>query len=137
MSLFKMVKKGDYLVLAAVCFLAVILFLQGQASLQSNQKRYLVIEVNNQLVREEPLFEKNGLPRYITIPVERGKIILEVYEGRVRVLPVCREICPLGICAATGWIERPGQVILCLPNRLVVTITGKADDPLDLDGITN
>ncbi len=137
MSLFKMLKKGDYLVLSAVCFLAFILFIQGQASLHSDQNRYLIIEVDNRLIREEPLFAKNGSSRYITVPVERGKMTLEIYEGRVRMLPACRKICPLGICAVTGWIEHSGQIILCLPNRLVVKITGKAEDPLNLDGITN
>jgi hypothetical protein len=32
--------------------------------------------------------------------------------------------CPLKICEATGTIDSSGEVIVCLPNRIVVKIPG-------------
>jgi hypothetical protein len=32
--------------------------------------------------------------------------------------------CPLKICEAMGSIDRSGQVIVCLPNRIVVKVSG-------------
>jgi len=46
-------------------------------------------------------------------------------------------VCPLHICSQTGWIERPGELIACVPNKLVITIEGGKKPPSDaLDGVT-
>ncbi|MDD5089849.1 MAG: NusG domain II-containing protein [Candidatus Wallbacteria bacterium] len=34
--------------------------------------------------------------------------------------------CPAGICRHHGSISRPGEVIICLPNRVSVKITGSS-----------
>ncbi|MBN2537457.1 NusG domain II-containing protein, partial [candidate division WOR-3 bacterium] len=35
------------------------------------------------------------------------------------------------VCVRTGWISRPGQMIVCAPNRLSVEVTG--DTGLDAE----
>lgn len=50
-------------------------------------------------------------------------------------LPISKELCPQGICSHVGWIEHPGDAIVCLPNRLVLTIVG-GDAAEMLDGVT-
>ncbi|HHX10563.1 MAG TPA: NusG domain II-containing protein [Firmicutes bacterium] len=59
-----------------------------------------------------------------TIPVEGplGTTIVEVERGRVRVLS---SPCPEHICMNTGWISKPGQIIVCMPNQVVVRIVKK------------
>ena len=44
-----------------------------------------------------------------------------VRDGRV-----CVESanCPDQICVRTGWIEYDGQMIVCLPHKLIVTVRG-------------
>ena len=32
--------------------------------------------------------------------------------------------CPTQDCVHTGWISRAGEQIICLPNRLVISLTG-------------
>jgi hypothetical protein len=100
-----------------------------------NQGGFALVEVDNHLVQEVSLLE--GAPRHTPISLPRGQAVLEVADGKIRVLPMPREICPLNICSSVGWIDRPGQVIVCLPNRMIISISGEAEDPLDLDGITN
>jgi hypothetical protein len=34
--------------------------------------------------------------------------------------------CPLRICESMGPVEKAGETILCLPNRISVKVTGKA-----------
>lgn len=46
---------------------------------------------------------------------------VELERGRVR---IARSDCPTQDCVHTGWISRPGQSIVCLPNRLTVELTG-------------
>ncbi len=39
--------------------------------------------------------------------------------------------CPDQLCVKWGRIARPGQTLICLPHRVVVSITGEEDDTLD------
>ena len=39
--------------------------------------------------------------------------------------------CPDHICENTGKIRHVGQTIICLPNRITVTIIGQTDDAVD------
>lgn len=38
--------------------------------------------------------------------------------------------CPDRVCVNTGWITRPGQISVCLPNGIIVKIEG-SDDEID------
>ena len=71
--------------------------------------------------------------QHYEISFARGNAVIEVHEGRVRIQPLPSEICPLGICWGTGWIGRAGQTIVCLPNRIVITLRARDQD---LDGVT-
>lgn len=56
-------------------------------------------------------------------PVEPtgGHLVVEVAGGAVRV----REAdCPDQVCVLTGWISLPGDMIVCVPYRVVVQVTG-------------
>ena len=39
--------------------------------------------------------------------------------------------CPDHVCENTGKVKHVGQTIICLPNRLTVTIVGESDDAVD------
>ena len=57
-----------------------------------------------------------------------GRMLLEIKEGRIRV----RESdCPRKICVNTGWIKTPGQVIACVPNKVLVEIKSAGSPFLD------
>ena len=58
-------------------------------------------------------------PYPLTIRAEEGRICIEHSD------------CPSQDCVRTGWISRPGQQIICLPNRLVISLTGNADPGFD------
>jgi hypothetical protein len=57
--------------------------------------------------------------RIINVPGPLGKTTVEIKGGRVRVLD---SPCPNKICVSQGWIERPGETIICLPNRVSITV---------------
>ncbi len=135
MPILKIIRKGDYVVFASICVLIISLFFIGRTSLAVEQGGAITVEIDNEQVMEIALPEEGT--NHITVPLSNGEAILEISDGRVRVLPMPKETCPLGICSSVGWIERPGQAIVCLPNRMVVTLVGEEEDPLDLDGVTN
>jgi hypothetical protein len=97
----------------------------------------VIVEVYGERTHAIPFSRISGSSA-LRIQVGDGReATLEISEsGRVR---VTESTCPDKICVRTGWISRPGQSIVCLPNRVVVRIEGSEvrDDPgPDLDAIT-
>lgn len=52
-----------------------------------------------------------------------GVTRLEVRGGRVRVLS---SPCPGQACRHGGWIDEAGEMLVCLPNEVVVRLPGRA-----------
>lgn len=82
------------------------------------------IVLDNELVAELPL---SALSETVTldVPGARYPITVEAEHGRVR---VSHSECPSQDCVHTGWVSRSGGQIICLPNRLVITVTGGGAD---------
>ena len=53
-----------------------------------------------------------------------GETIVVCQDGYVWVEDSC---CPNKLCVKTGKVHAPGQVIVCLPNEVVVKIVGRSD----------
>lgn len=51
-----------------------------------------------------------------------GDVILEAKKGKVRVK---EEISPLNLCSNQGFIQSSYEVIVCLPNKIIVKIVEK------------
>jgi len=58
-----------------------------------------------------------------TVQGPLGETVIEVRGGRIR---IAESPCPHQICVRTGWIDRAGCMIVCLPNRVVVRVEGEA-----------
>ena len=82
------------------------------------------IVLDNELVAELPL---STLSETVTldVPGARYPITVEAENGRVR---VSHSECPSQDCVHTGWVSRSGGQIMCLPNRLDITVTGGGAD---------
>jgi len=68
--------------------------------------------------------------RTVALPGPYGNTVVEIRKRRVRVKEAH---CPNLICVKQGWISR--GVIVCLPNRIVVTVGG-GRPPKNIDAIT-
>ena len=77
--------------------------------------------------------ELEGLDAPVLLEIEGAKhpITVEFSSGKVRIYET---ECPGGDCKATGWVERAGGQIVCLPNRVVISVEG--DGPSDIDAVT-
>ncbi|MDI6870143.1 MAG: NusG domain II-containing protein [Bacillota bacterium] len=81
--------------------------------------RWARVEVDGRTVARVPL---DG-PRQEWVQGRWGKVLLEADTGRIRVKDE-QPLCPRRICLSTGWVSRPGQPIVCVPNHLVVRVEG-------------
>jgi hypothetical protein len=50
---------------------------------------------------------------------------IEIRNGAVR---VAESDCPKGVCKHAGWVRTPGRSILCVPNRVLIEVTGESRD---------
>ncbi len=60
-----------------------------------------------------------------------GVLVLEIDGHRARLVDAD---CPRQICVRTGWLTRPGDRAICVPNEVVVELIGE-DEGLDVDEI--
>lgn len=66
------------------------------------------------------------------IAVSSGGISLtvEILDGRARVI---ESDCPDGVCVASGWIDRPGQSVVCAPAGVRLLIAGEEKGGSEVD----
>ena len=70
----------------------------------------------------------------IHIRGEQGDILIKVREGRAKVV---ESACADGWCKGMGWIENPGDSIVCLPLKVFITIRQKdSQDTPHIDAVT-
>ncbi|MBM7624675.1 NusG domain II-containing protein [Sporohalobacter salinus] len=101
--------------------------------LDSQSTKYVIIEHKGQTLNKLRL--ASDLERKITIDLDSGKAEVMIRDGKVRMLEMSEDICPLGICSDTGWISKPGNIIVCIPNQIIIAI--EAQDSIDkIDAIS-
>ena len=85
-------------------------------------------EVHVRASGREWIYDISGdTPATFTGPV--GETTIEINDGRVHVHD---SDCRNKVCIAAGWIRRPGQWIICLPNDVFILIEG-ADEEGEVD----
>ncbi|MFO8006077.1 NusG domain II-containing protein [Thioalkalivibrio sp.] len=78
---------------------------------------HLVVTQAGTEPRHYPLNES----RTIRVQGVAGITEIEIQSGRARCL---RSPGSRGICEAAGWLERPGDMAVSLPNRLTLQVQG-------------
>ena len=64
------------------------------------------------------------------ISLNGGTNILKIEGGKAFIVSAD---CPDRTCVNTGKISKVGQSIICLPNKVTVTVIGNADGGVDLE----
>ena len=79
-------------------------------------------------------YDLNALTSPVGLAVDGGAypMVIQAEPGRIRVL---ESGCPSQDCVHTGWADRAGDQIICLPNRLVISLSG-AEAQTDFDAVT-
>ncbi len=78
----------------------------------------VLIEQNGSLVKELPL------DRETTVEVEGplGTTVVRVEGGKARIVS---SPCPKKLCVHMGSISKAGEMVVCVPNRVVVRVSGQ------------
>jgi hypothetical protein len=113
--------KYDKILMGAVLALSLLSYLVLSPGSQGNAVLTAEISVNGSTVTTIDL--TNPAPRLIDISGPLGTSVAEVKPGAILMKT---SPCPDHYCMKTGWIDRPGQVIACVPNRIIIKISPQA-----------
>jgi hypothetical protein len=108
-----------------ICFILSLLLLSGLIFLQNKPK------VDDYSVEIDSPSEKIVQPllknQVINITGLIGTVTVKIQD---RVVKVIASNCPDKICIKAGNISKPGPVIICSPNRVMVRILSRRIKPL-------
>lgn len=113
-------KRLDIFLIGGALILALLLFL------------FFRVEERNSLPQNAEIYYQGQL--YQTVPLGKDQLIpignnlLEIKKGQVLMIAAD---CPDQVCLKTGAISRQGQLICCLPNQILVRLSGGQKEGLD------
>ena len=113
--------RWDIIVISSVLLLSLLLLCT--VLLSKEEGAVAVVEVDGAVIGSYPL-DTNG-----SFVLNGGTNVLVIEDGSARLI---ESVCPDHTCERTGRIRYVGQTIVCLPNRLSVTVRGDAPGGVDL-----
>ncbi len=106
---------GDLIVIFALIGIGLNL-LMGRT--QASPAQVIITSTDRQITRIDITEE-----RIIEVEGKLGKSVIEVADGKVRFV---NSPCPHHLCMKRGWIDMPGDWIACVPNGILVRISGES-----------
>ena len=86
----------------------------------------VIIQVDEQIVKTLSLSGEN---EGMVMEGAQGPFSIQIRDGKVRMTD---SACPNKLCVKRGWISQEGQVICCIPNRVIIKIIAdKEKTPYD------
>lgn len=118
-------RRNDLLLLAALLVVAALIFV-GWRLMHRESGGQLIVEVDGTRIAGYPL-DIDGV--YEIQGYRAGTNTLTVSGGSAR---ITSSTCPDHLCEHQGSVSRNGETIVCLPNRVIVRVTGAKDNDVDI-----
>lgn len=116
------IRAADILLIAVFIVVSILTFYHTRHRYHGGS--FYLIEVDGSVVYRLPLHTDTLL----SLTGMTGPLSIQTSGAKVRILETS---CPLKICKRTGWIHRPGESIICVPNALSITIEGAQEGTID------
>lgn len=113
-------KKGDIVIILIVSIIGISsIFSMFFINSYANEKE-IVIEVSGEEIKKISVNDTTNSIYDFNFGDEVGQI--EIQSGKIRMLKMNKNICPNQICSLTGWIDKNHETIVCLPNKIAISI---------------
>lgn len=115
-----MLKKGDLILI--VCIILAVIAGTVFLKLYYNNagEKIAVIKQNNKILKTINLSKVINPEEFKITGLYTDVVLIE--KGRIRFKEAD---CPDKVCVKSGWLERNGEMAVCLPNRAVIEIKGQ------------
>ncbi len=127
------VKKWDVIIigiLVLASFIPALIFTLNTRS--ATDGYYVEIKVQGEFYERVQLTGHTGRDE-VRIETDLGVNIVEIVDEKVGMYEAD---CPDKVCYSPEYISRPGETIVCLPNRIVIEVKGEEPQEDDEDIIT-
>jgi len=114
--------KGDKILIVFIIIISLVSLGFIQKNATGHNDKYISIQVNGKEYKKI-IFDKSMIGKTIPIETQFGYNLVEIGDGNIRVIEAS---CPDELDVKQGYISMPGEIIVCLPNRLVVEIKGSS-----------
>ncbi|MDC0126787.1 NusG domain II-containing protein [Methylophilaceae bacterium] len=114
LKFFNTIKAGDWFIIILFCALIIV---STKFLWNLPQGEYLEIYKNNKILATYSLNQK--ITKIINGAKGDTKIIID--NGRVRFVSAP---CTKKYCIHQGWINKANQIIICIPNKISISILG-------------
>lgn len=106
--------KGDIVIIFSIIITAVLVF---ALSLNSSYEQNVL-----EIYQDGALIKTISLSNSVNETIEFEELTVEIDGTKVRVID---SQCFDHVCENTGYIEETGEVIVCMPNKLLLKIVGE------------
>lgn len=108
-------KKGDKLLIIAIVIIALVIFFITMIAASDANNKVISVTVDQKPYITLPLSKDTEF----TVSTQYGNNTIQIKDGSVKVISAD---CPDKICAHTKAAQKAGDIIVCLPHRLIITI---------------
>lgn len=115
----------DYIIIGMSIAIAIgLIALNGVRGQQDHNRLTASIYIEDNLYKKVYLDKEQE----IKVKTEHGYNIIKIEEEEVSMIDAD---CPDQICIYTAPINKPGQIIVCLPHKVYVEIDGEKETNID------
>jgi hypothetical protein len=134
----KLLKKGDIVIILLILIFSFVLLNILKEDIQA-QGQKIVVTQDNKVIGNYVL-NNNPTSKYIdfdfSVEGKKYKGTLETKDSKVRLLRLPEEVVPKSIHEDMSWISDSSKIIVALPVKLVISISGGTVDS-EVDTISN
>ncbi|WP_432666073.1 NusG domain II-containing protein [Wukongibacter baidiensis] len=127
-------KKGDIVIIFTVVIMSISSMFSIIYSSSYAKEKDIVIEVGGEEIKRISVDDKTNSIYDFNFGDEVGYI--EIKTGKVRMLEMDKRVCRNKICSLTGWINEEYETIVCLPNKIAISIENTDTKDQDIDEVS-
>lgn len=119
--------RGDKILIVVVVILSITSIIMIKNNIFNHKEKIIRIEVDGSLYEEISMDEVEGVKKKLI----KSKLGTNEVEYSSQYIKVVDASCPDKLDVKQGSISEVGQMIVCLPNRLVIEIKGDENSEVD------
>ncbi|TDI99764.1 MAG: NusG domain II-containing protein [Caldithrix sp.] len=121
-TVLQLLTRGDKILASALILISILSFTVLKAVKQPGQIAVIKVENRQKFSKNLNRAEKFSVSGHIS------ETVIEIVDGAIRIIG---SGCPQKLCVRQGSIRQIGEIIVCVPNKLIISIGGTRKDKFD------